>query len=92
MGKRKNTRNVQLVEDAVRKHFVGYRIHELVTASRVFPSSARVDVQNALEKLLPERSGTLQYGVHRHFDPSTLTFSSLMGNANDPAIYRPHTI
>ena len=89
MRKKKKARNVQLVEDALRKHFVGYRLHQLVSASRVFPSSARVDVQNALERLLPERSGTRQYGVHRHYDHSTLTFSNLMGNAHDPAMIGP---
>jgi hypothetical protein len=78
-----------VVEDALRKHFVGHRLHELVSASRVFPNSARVDVQSALEKLLPERSGTRQYGIHRQYDHSTLTFSNLMGNAHDPAIIGP---
>jgi AAA+ superfamily predicted ATPase len=86
---KKKPRKVQLVEDALRRHFVGYRLHELVSASRVFPTSARVDVQNAVEKLLPEQSGTRQYGIHRHYDHSTLTFSNLMGNAHDPAIIGP---
>jgi hypothetical protein len=80
---------VNLVEDALRKHFIGHRLHELVTASRIFPSSARVDVQSALEKLLPERSGTRQYGIHRQYDHSTLTFSSLMGNRHDPTVIGP---
>jgi len=86
---KKKPRKVLLVEDALRKHFIGHRLHELVTASRVFPSSARVDVQSALEKLLPERSGTRQYGIHRQYDHSTLTFSSLMGNRHDPTVIGP---
>ena len=86
---KKKSHKVHLVEDALRKHFVGHRLHELVTASRVFPNSARVDVQSALEKLLPERSGTRQYGIHRQYDHSTLTFSNLMGNGHDPAIIGP---
>jgi ATPase family associated with various cellular activities (AAA) len=86
---KKKLRKVHLVEDALRKYFVGYRPHELVSASRVFPNSARVDVQSALEKLLPERSGTRQYGIHRQYDHSTRTFSNLVGNAHDPAIIGP---
>ena len=86
---KKKSRKVHLVEDALRKHFVGCRLHELVCASRVFPNSARVDVQSALEKLLPEQSGTRQCGIHQHYDHSTLTFSRLMGNAHDPAIIGP---
>lgn len=86
---KKKSRRVHLVEDSLQKHFIGHRLHELVSASRVFPSSARVDVQNALEKLLPERPGTRQYGIHRQYDHSTLTFSSLMGNRHDPAVIGP---
>jgi ATPase family associated with various cellular activities (AAA) len=86
---KKKPRKVLLVEDALRKHFVRFWPHELVTASRVFPSSARVDVQSALEKMLPERSGTRQYGIHRQYDHSTLTFSSLMGNRQDPTVIGP---
>jgi hypothetical protein len=48
-----------------------------------------VDLQSALEKLLPERSDTRQFGVHRQYDHSTLTFANLMGNVNDPAIIAP---
>ena len=78
-----------MVETALRKHFAGYPLHDLVSASRMFPSSARVDLQRALEKLLPERSDTRQFGVHRQYDHTTLTFASLMGNVHDPAIISP---
>jgi ATPase family associated with various cellular activities (AAA) len=87
--KRKKKTGLQLVETALRKHFGGYRLHNLVSASRMFPTSARVDLQTALEKLLPEGSGTQQFGVHRQYDHSTLTFANLMGNVHDPAIIAP---
>ena len=79
----------QLVETALRRHFAKYRLHDLVSASRMFPTSARVDLQSALEKLLPERSETRQFGVHRQYDHSTLTFANLTGNVHDPAIIAP---
>src|SRR5215470_14180813 len=87
--KTKKKTGLQLVETALRKHFTGYRLHNLVSASRMFPTSARVDLQTALEKLLPERPGTQQFGVHRQYDHSTLTFANLMGNVHDPAIIAP---
>jgi len=87
--KRKKKTGLQLVETALRKHFGGYRLHNLVSASRMFPTSARVDLQTALEKLLPGGSGTQQFGFHRQYDHSTLTFANLMGNVHDPAIIAP---
>ena len=87
--KKKKSTGAQLVETALKKHFSKYALHDLVSASRTFPTSARVDLQVALEALLPERSETRQLGVHRHFDHSTLMFANLIGNAHDPAIIAP---
>jgi hypothetical protein len=56
--KRKKKTGLQLVETALKKHFGRYRLHNLVSASRMFPTSARVDLQTALEKLLPEKLDT----------------------------------
>jgi hypothetical protein len=88
MKKRKKPA-AQLVEAALRKHFGKHRLHDLVSASRTFPISARVDLQTSLEKLLPEGVRTRQFGVHRQYDHSTLTFANLMGNVHDPAIVAP---
>ena len=87
--KKKKSTDLLLVETALRKHFAKYRLHELVSASRMFPASARVDLQSALEKLLPERSETRRFGVHRQYGHSTLTFANLMGNVHDPALIAP---
>jgi hypothetical protein len=87
--KKKRKIDLRLVEIALRKHFAGHQLHNLVSASRTFPSSARVDLQSALQKLLPERAETRQFGVHRQYDHSTLTFANLMGNTHDPAIIAP---
>jgi hypothetical protein len=46
--KRKKKTGLQLVETALRKHFGGYRLHNLVSASRMFPTSARVDLQTEM--------------------------------------------
>lgn len=55
----------------------------------MFPTSTRVDLQRALEKLLPEGSETRQFRVHRQYDHSTLTLANLTGNVHDPAIIAP---
>src|SRR6266404_3698796 len=91
MKKKKRT-GPQLVETALRKHFARYRLHDLVSASRMFPTSARVDLQSALEKLLPVRLETRQFGVHRQYDHSTLTFANLMGNVHDPRHHCPNAV
>lgn len=87
--RKKRKINLQLVETALRKHFAGRQLHDLVSASRTFPSSARVDLQSALQKLLSGRPDTRQFGVQRQYDHSTLTFANLMGNTHDPAIVAP---
>jgi len=80
---------MQLVESALKKHFAKYRLYDLVSASRMFPTSARVDLQSALEKLLPERSENATVCVHSQYDHSTLPFANLMANAHDPATIAP---
>ena len=79
----------QFVENALKRHFAKYRLYDLVCASRTFPTTARVDLQRALEKLLPERPETRQFGVHRQYDHSTLMFANLIGNLHDPAVIAP---
>jgi hypothetical protein len=57
-GKNKKKVGPQLVEGAPKKHFGKYRLHDLVSANRTFPITARVDLQSTMERLLPERSGS----------------------------------
>lgn len=87
--KKKKKAGLQLVEVALKRHFGKSHLHELVSASRTFPITARVDLQSALEKLLSEQSEAKLFGVHRQYDHSTLTFANLMGNRQDPAIIAP---
>ena len=87
--KKRKPANLHLIETVLTKHFAKTRLHDLVSASRMFPTSARVDLQRALEALLPERTDTRQFGVHRQYDHSTLTFANLMGNVHDPALISP---
>jgi len=69
-------------------HF-GKQLHELVTSSRTFPLSARVDVQLALEKLFTGCPNAKLMGLHTQHAFETLTVSHLMGNQHFPVVIGP---
>jgi hypothetical protein len=75
-----------LAETVLKRHFGRHRLQDLVTASRTFPMTARVDVQLALEKLLAEQPEAKLLGVHRQYSHETLTFANLLANVHDPAV------
>src|ERR1700739_3622492 len=86
--RRKRRATLVLVEAALKRHFGKARLHDLVTSSRTFPITARVDTQSALDRLL-SRPGVKLYGVHRQYSHDTLTFANLMQNIHDPAVISP---
>src|ERR1700733_1057101 len=88
MKKNKKT-TLLLAETTLKRHFAGHKLHDLVTASRTFPLTARVDLQFALDKLLGQRADVRLFGVLRQYGHETLTFANLMANAHDPAIIAP---
>jgi ATPase family associated with various cellular activities (AAA) len=79
---------IPLAETALQSHF-GKPLHELVTSSRTFPISARVDVQLALEKLFGSYSGANLLGLHAQYAHETITVAHLMGNRHYPVIVGP---
>jgi AAA+ superfamily predicted ATPase len=78
-----------LAETAVKGHFRRHRLQDLVTASRTFPVTARVDVQIALEKLFVERSDAKLLGLHTQFRHETLTIAHILGNQHYPEVIGP---
>jgi hypothetical protein len=71
--------NKQFASTLLTEHFAPCLLHELVTTSRVFPLTARADLQEALDETLKERFGfQRQFGIHSpQHQHDTLTFSSL---------------
>lgn len=68
------------VAAVLQKHFRSKALHHIVTASRVFPLTARADLQSALDDVLGKYSSpddTKQFGVHQRHSHEKLTFSSL---------------
>jgi len=76
------------VASVLQKHFGSKALHDIVTTSRVFPLTARADLQTALEEVLRKRSSTTkQFGVHQLYSHETLTFAQLAAmDRNAPKI------
>jgi hypothetical protein len=79
-----------LVCNLIKEHFGTFATHELVTSTRVFPATARLDLHTALGETL---SGPLQpskhIGVHRQYAHETLTFSELLVDADHAPMVAP---
>jgi AAA+ superfamily predicted ATPase len=73
---------------ALQQHFQK-PLHDLVTSSRTFPLSARVDVQVAMEKLFSRFPKAQLLGVHAQYNHQTLTIAQLFGNMHYPAVIGP---
>lgn len=78
MSKRKKS-VVPLAETVLKRHFRKQPLQDLITASRTFPITARVDVQLALDKMFSERPDAQLLGVHTQYQHETLTIAHLLG-------------
>lgn len=80
---------VPLAETALKRHFGRRPLQDLITASRTFPITARVDVQFALDKMFAEHPKAKLLGVHTQYQHETLTIAHLMGNQHFPVVIGP---
>ena len=69
---------VPLAENTLKRHFGKRPLHDLITASRTFPVTARVDVQLALDKMFAEHPKAKLVGVHTQYQHETLTVAHLL--------------
>jgi len=87
---KKKKQDVPMAAAELRRHFKGHRVHELVTANRTFPVTARVDLQLALEKLFTNYVGTKLLGIHHPYSHhETLTFAHVLGDQHNPVVISP---
>jgi energy-coupling factor transporter ATP-binding protein EcfA2 len=86
--KRKNKN--PLISTLLQRHFSTASLHELVTAVRVFPATARVDLQAALDEIFPlfAEVDTL-VGLHSPYAHDTITFSHLTVVEGYPVLVSP---
>lgn len=84
-----NARN-PLVCSVLREHFGKAALHELVTATREFPTTARMDLQTTLAEIL---SGPLQpvkvMGAHAANEFMTVTISHLLVDGDNAVLVAP---
>jgi len=86
--KKKKT-SILLAESLLKRHFGKQQLHALVTASRTFPMTARVDVQSALEKMFADYPESQVVGCHNQFTHETLTVAHLLSNPHYPVVVAP---
>ena len=67
-----------LAEVRLKTHFKDQQLHDLVTSSRTFPVTARVDVQVALERLFSGYPEAELLGLHNQYGHETLTIAHVL--------------
>ena len=67
-----------LVANALRDHFTPVPLQELLTTSRTFPVTARVDLQRALEQTFGQKYSSRVLGVFSTYSHETLTVAHLI--------------
>jgi hypothetical protein len=77
-----------LASTALLNHLRGVSAHDLVSTSRVFPLTARVDLQRVLEDIFKDQRATL-FGLHTQFHHTTLTFAEVLAGAHYPVVLGP---
>lgn len=72
------------LQKVLRKHFRGSSLANIVTASREFPITSRVDVQAALQDVFATRPNTKLLGIHSQVSHETPTVAHLFGSGPFP--------
>jgi len=74
---------------ALRRHFGKLAPESLVTATRTFPITARVDLQQALVRIFDESYQAEALGVHAQYTHETLTVAHLLHEGSYPVLIGP---
>src|SRR5260370_36864184 len=80
---------LELAAGVLKRHFGGLSVANLITANREYPVPARVDLQRAIDELLPGFSRSKQLGIHVEFAHETLTVSHLLANQHSRVVIGP---
>jgi AAA+ superfamily predicted ATPase len=70
-------------------HFQGITLAELVTSSRTFPVTSRVDLQTALTRLFEKSYQGKLVGFHAAYSHETITFSHLIRDGDHAVVVAP---
>jgi hypothetical protein len=81
--------SLPLAQNQLKRHFRNHPLQSLITSSRTFPVTARVDVQRALEAIFSRQPRVQLLGLHNNYAHDTLTFAHLLANQHDPVVISP---
>lgn len=84
----KKTGNVT-ASHKMRQHFGEQALEDLITASRTFPPTSRVDLQLAMERLFDGRYTVELVGVHQQYSHETLTIPDIVRESDHPVVVGP---
>ena len=74
----------------LKQHFGTMPLHDLVTATRKFPSTARVDLQSAFDEFFTKEFQSRLVGIHgRHEAYETMKFSHLLVESENSVLIGP---
>ena len=90
MALTQRNRSKAFVSRLIRKHFGKIQTHQIVTTSRNFPVTARVDLQRALDGWFSCHSPKAEVvGAHIPFAHETVTFSHLVIDSDGAPVVAP---
>jgi hypothetical protein len=81
--------SLPLAEHKLKEHFHDHQVQDLITSSRTFPVTARVDLQIALEKIFSTYPDMQLFGLHNNYGHETLTIAHVLSNRQDPVVISP---
>jgi hypothetical protein len=87
--KKRRSKGLETASSVLKRHFRGLDVANLITSNREYPVPARVDLQRALDELLPQFSRGKQLGIHAEYAHETLTMGHLLANRHSPVVIGP---
>jgi hypothetical protein len=88
-GAKKRGSSLESAARALKRHFPRVQVSTLITASHEYPIPARVDLQRAIDELLPGFAAARQSGIHVEYAMETLTLGHLLGNDHARVVVGP---
>src|SRR5688572_1440885 len=78
-----------LVFTTLERHFAGMGLNDLITSTRVFPVTAQVELQKALDQMVADYLDSRLIGLHQQWGHDTLVFAKLWVRENYPVLIGP---
>jgi len=81
--------SLSLTGPVIKRHFGRIDVAELVTTSREYPITARVDLQRTLDELLPRFHNAKQLGIHTEYSFETVALGHLLEKGHSRVVVGP---